>query len=167
MVIFHCYVSLPEGNTVSLQKITLLNRHIIMNHRTKWAVASIARIKKQRVCAMVRGWIIQSYTCTICWIYGYIYIYLVGGLESGTFFIFHFIYEIIHQPLTFIGFKMVETTNQIVFMAISSLSMADLYGFMYGFIMIYSHIHVLYFGFKWIYNDLYIIDIYIYIYPPV
>ena len=95
----------------------------------------------------------------------WIYIYLVGGLESGTFFIFHFIYEIIHQPLTFIGFKMVETTNQIVFMAISSLSMADLYGFMYGFIMIYSHIHVLYFGFKWIYNDLYIIDIYIYLSP--
>ena len=109
--------------------------------------------------------VIYMYYMLDLWIY--IYIYLVGGLESGTFFIFHFIYEIIHQPLTFIGFKMVETTNQIVFMAISSLSMADLYGFTYGFIMIYSHIHVLYFGFKWIYNDLYIIDIYIYIYPPV
>ena len=96
-------------------------------------------------------------------LYIYIYIYIYGWW-FGTFFIFHFIYEIIHQPLTFIVFKMVETTNQIVFMAISSLSIADLYGFIYGFIMIYSYIHVLYFGFKWIYNDVYIIEREIYIY---
>ena len=96
-------------------------------------------------------------------LYGFIHIYIYGWW-FGTFFIFHFIYEIIHQPLTFIVFKMFETTNQIVFMAISSLSIADLYGFIYGFIMIYSYIHVLYFGFKWIYNDVYIIEREIYIY---
>ena len=72
--------------------------------------------------------VIYMYYMLDLWIYISIF-----GWWSGTVFIFHFIYEIIHQPLTFIVFQMVETTNQIVFMAISSLSIADLYGFMFVF----------------------------------